>query len=112
MCNQQFTADAPEQGMLWHALDATGRQVFKHDPEAFGKPTTETLMSPQLKGVPCIRCRPARDQVAAWLPRDGSGGMLAVDRSQLEDDDMFVWSRTGDIHVRASAAVAAGSIVE
>ncbi|MCK4871912.1 MAG: hypothetical protein KAS72_04215 [Phycisphaerales bacterium] len=111
MCDQEFTLDTPEQGKLWHALDAVGRRVFEQHPAKFGRPTPETRMSPQLKNALCIRCRPAREQVAPWLRPDGSGGILAVDRSQLQEEDIFVWTQTGDIHVRASAAVAAGTIV-
>lgn len=111
MCNQQFTADNPEQGLWWHALDGAGREAFEQAPDSFGRATTETLASPNLKGVLCIRCRPARDQVAAWLPSDNSGAILAVDPTQLQPDDVFIWPATGDIHVRAAAAVAAGTIM-
>lgn len=102
-----FTAANPEHGFWWHALDGTGAQLFSAHSLEFGRPTPETTGTP-LEGIRCIRCRPCRQEVIAWLPPNGA--ILCLNRSQIADADWIIAGQQNDIHVRASAAESHGSI--
>jgi len=105
----QYTPDNPQDGCWWHALDAGGKSLFEKQSPRFGKPTKETLTSNKLKGKRCIRCRSSRSEVEAWLPKDGGGAFLKVNKAQIKADEWEVAGQQNDIHVLGSAAISAGT---
>jgi len=108
--SSNYSADNPQDGCWWHALDAGGRCLFETKSPFFGRPTPETVGSVNLGGKRCIRCRPSRDEVQLWVPADGSGGVVKIRKGKVAATDWETAGQQGDIHVLGSTALLAGII--
>jgi hypothetical protein len=102
---KEDVGEGAEPTYWWHALDATGHDLFVQGSPDFGKPTSETT-GQELQGKRCIRCQPTFEGIAPWLSI--SVAVLRIDASAVAQNEYFVWPRTGDIHVLGEAALRAG----